>query len=73
MRFYTYVTRKYLDDLTMKGVLARSMKQDKNHFPKTRISHRVVRAFFEQSGASDHCLDAFEECWEEWKQCERSK
>ena len=73
MRFFTYVTRKYVDDPTMKGVLARSMKKDKDNFPKTRISHRVVRAYFVQSGASERCLDAFEECWEEWKQCERNK
>ncbi len=73
MRFYTFVVKKYLDDPTVKGVLARSMKMDKDSFPKTRISHRVVRAFLDQSGASDHCLDAFEECWEEWKQCEKSR
>lgn len=73
MRFYTFVIKKYLNDSSYKGVLARSMKQDAFNFPKTRVNYRSVKGYLEQSRISDNCMDAFKECWDEWKECEKKK
>ncbi len=71
MRFYTFVTRKYKDEDSARGRLARSMKEDGNNFPKTRNSHRVIRKYLEKDcEASLACLEAFEECWKEYKEHE---
>ncbi len=71
MRFYTFVTRKYINDETAKGVLARSMKEDGNNFPKTRTSYRVLRKYLAlYCDASKGCLEAFDEIWKEYKEHE---
>ncbi len=70
MRFCTFLIRKYKDDKTVKGVLARSVKADGNNFPRTRTSYRVIRKYIEERGASPKCLEAFDEVWKEYKEHE---
>ena len=71
MRFYTFVVRKYKDDKTAKGVLARSIKAEGNNFPRTRNGYRTLRRYLERyCEASQGCLRAFDEVWEEYKEHE---
>ncbi|EGO5249298.1 YozE family protein [Enterococcus faecalis] len=69
MQFFTWMKRNYIDDPTVKGTLARRMKDDSFFFPKQR-GHDHIRKYLICSQASDSCLEAFEECWKEYKQNE---
>jgi len=71
MRVYTFVTRRYKDEESARGTLARSMKDDGRNSPRTRNSHRVIRRYLEVfRDASLECLDAFDECWKEYMEHE---
>ena len=71
MRFCTFLIRKYKDDETVKGVLARSIKAEGNNFPRTRNGYRTLRNFLERyCNASTACLEAFDEVWKEYKEHE---
>lgn len=73
MRFITFMKRNYLHDEGCKGSLARSIKADGRNFP-IRKSHDTYRRFLEvYCKASDGVLDAFEECFKEWKEQEKLK
>lgn len=71
MNFKTYVIKNYLKDKGCKGSLARGIKSDGKNFP-IRISHDFYRRYFENfRKADDGVLDAFEECFAEWKEQEK--
>ena len=44
MQFFTWMKRNYIDDPTVKGTLARSMKDDSFFFPKQR-GHDHIRKY----------------------------
>jgi len=70
MLFFTWITRKYIDDKTEKGLLARSIKSDGFYFPKQRGRKHIIK-YLNVQGASDLYIKAFEECWEEYIEDER--
>ena len=70
MLFFTWIKRKYIDDATAKGGLARSIKSDGFYFPKQRGRKHILK-YLHVRGASDSCIKAFEECWDEYVQDER--
>lgn len=54
------------------------MAGDEAEFPtrvgiKDRDGHGVIRGYLESCQACDACLEVFEECWEEYAQCEKSR
>lgn len=78
MTFYTYMMRNYRGTVTPKGDLANDMHDDKEQFPrngpgKFKGWHKLIRGYLERCGACDDCLSVFEECWEEYVKCEKSK
>ena len=70
MLFYTWMIKKYLKDNSVKGILARSMKAEKNGFPKRRRLKTLI-GYLEHQGASQEVMDALVECWEEYEKNER--
>ena len=77
MTFYTFMMRNHLhNDDTPKGRLARSMKSNKDRFPKNGRGkytgwHRLIRCYLERTNVNDEILIAFEESWEEYVTCEK--
>ena len=77
MTFYTFMMRTHLhNDDTPKGRLARSMKSNKERFPKNGRGkfdgwHRLIRCYLERMNADAESLTAFEESWEEYVTCEK--
>jgi uncharacterized protein YozE (UPF0346 family) len=65
MLFFTWIKRKYIDDTTEKGMLARTIKFDGFYFPKQRGREHILK-YLHVRGASDTCIKAFKECWEEY-------
>ncbi|MBQ6231532.1 MAG: hypothetical protein IJJ74_10510 [Eubacterium sp.] len=66
MRFFRWVIKKYENDDSMKGVLARSFKADKDKFPSYRAISTQRRFMLEYCNPSDECIKAFDECAEEY-------
>lgn len=78
MTFYTYMTRNYLNSDCPAGDLARDMKFDSENFPRNRPCkfkgwYAIIRSYLERNGACSACIDTFEECWEEYVECEKKK
>ena len=78
MTFYTYMTRKYMGEISPKGDLARDMKEDKedflrNHPGKYKGWHDILRHYLESHKACSDCIDIFEESWKEYEKCEKSR
>jgi uncharacterized protein YozE (UPF0346 family) len=78
MTFYTYMTRKHIDDDTPMGDLARDMKEDKEKFPRNENSkirgwHGYLYNYLCDHGACGACLDTFDEAWEEYVKWVRSR
>ena len=61
MHFYSWVIKKYENDETMKGVLARSMKASRGKYPTQRALSTQRRYLINCCDASDNCLKAFDE------------
>jgi len=72
MQFNTWLKRKYINDTSLKGALARDIKSDGFNFPK-QGRHDKVRKYLICKNASKTYLDAFEECWKEYEECEKTK
>lgn len=67
-----FIKQKYIDDPGPKGTLARCIKSKGTDFPK-RSKHETLRTFLEKyCGVSERILIAFDECYEEWKEHERT-
>lgn len=71
MSFYTWIKRKYIDDNSPKGELARSIKSDKLFFPRSR-GHNHILKYLKCRNASESCIHAFELCWKEYVRCEKN-
>ena len=66
MQFNTWLKKKYIDEDSPRGKLARDIKADSFYFPK-QGRHDKVRKYLICRNASEKCLDAFEDCWEEYE------
>ncbi len=78
MTFYTYMMRNYLTEASAKGDLARDIKRDGMDFPKNRSCkfnrwHGLIHDYLEKRRACSACYEAFEECWEEYVECEKKR
>jgi len=69
MRFNVWMKKTYLNDNSFKGKLARDIKADK-HFPSHRRG-KTLRRYLINEGASQNIVEAFDECWEEFREYER--
>ena len=67
MRFFRWVIKTYENDDSMKGVLARSFKADKNIFPIYRAISAQRKFMIEYCDPSEECIKAFDECAEEYE------
>jgi hypothetical protein len=68
------MTQKYQEELSPQGELARDIKKDKERFP--RNGHGKFKGWYRIFVGQEICkthLDAFEECWKEYVECEKSK
>lgn len=61
MRFFRWVIKKYLNDDSMKGVVARTFKEDKDKLPNRRRASTLRRYLIECCYASQGFMDAFDE------------
>ena len=63
--------KKYIGDVSAKGKLAEDISRDK-YFPRNETSrsemwHTVIKDYLVYDNeACESCIDAFEECWEEY-------
>ena len=78
MTFYRYMMRNHRGADTPEGDLADDMMRDRERFPKNGKGkfdgwHKLIRGYLEKSGACAECLSVFENCWEEYVRCEKSK
>ena len=78
MTFYTYMTRTHKDQMTNEGDLARDMISDKERFPRNRgrdfeTWHRIILDHLLSYSACEECIEAFENCWKEYVECEKSR
>lgn len=67
MRFFRWVIKKYENDDSMKGVLARSFKADRRNFPSYRAISTQRKYLMDYCNPSDECIKAFDECAEEYE------
>lgn len=77
MSFYRYTIKRYLNENSLKGDLARDMKADKN-FPinsscKFDGWKMLIREYLESQGACYDCLLVFDEVWKEYEICEKKR
>ena len=61
MRFFRWVIKKYINDDSMKGVVARTFKADKDKLPNKRRASTLRRYIVQNCDASQGFLDAFDE------------
>lgn len=61
MRFFRWVIKKYENDDSMKGVVARTFKADKDKLPNRRRASTLRRFLIQYCDASQSFLDAFDE------------
>ena len=78
MTFYGYMKRHYFGKEGRKADLANDMVSDESGFPtrvgiKDRDGHGTIRRYLESCRACGACLDVFEECWEEYERCGKSR
>jgi uncharacterized protein YozE (UPF0346 family) len=78
MTFYEYMKQNYYEKEGRKADLANDMVSDEADFPvgagtKDRDGHGMIRRYLESCLACDDCLEVFEECWKEYKACEKSR
>lgn len=76
--FFEYMKQHYFGKEGRKSDLADDMVSDEAEFParvstKDRDGHRIIRDYLESCRACDACLEVFEECWEEYETCEKSR
>lgn len=78
MNFYNFMMKNYKDAKEPKGDLARDMYGDRDSFPRNGKGkfegwRKVILNYLERNGACTECLDTFEEAWEEYVRCEKSR
>ena len=78
MNFYNWMMRNHRDEDTPAGDLAADMEHVKDSFPRNGTGkfdgwHRLIRSYLVQRHACSECLEVFEECWEEYVECEKSR
>ena len=78
MTFYTYMMRTHKGQITNAGDLAYDMERDKEDFPRNSSCkfddwHEIILVHLYRHNACDECLETFEECWEEYVRCEKSR
>ena len=61
MRFFRWVIKMYINDDSMKGVVARTFKEDKDRLPNHRRPSTNRRYHVQYCDASQGFLDAFDE------------
>lgn len=78
MNFYNFMTRHHINDAGPVGRLAKDMQSDRERFPKNGQGKfagwkAIIRRYLEGQEASDNCLWAFDEAWEEYVRCEKKR
>ena len=78
MTFYRFMMRNYRGSDTPEGDLAHDMELVRERFPKNGKGkydgwHKLIREHLEWNNACSDCLAAFERCWKEYVECEKSK
>lgn len=77
MQYKTWMIKHFINDKSMKGKLARDIKEDKK-FPQNGLRkfdgwHTLILSYLLQYDASSNCLKAFEETWDEYEDAERKR
>lgn len=70
--FLTYLKRNYLHEHSYRGVLTRSLMEDPYLKCNLRNHTRTLKRL-KAIGASEGCIKAYLECWEEYQKCESKK
>ena len=64
--FYRFILDNYIKEDSPIGDLARDIKGDKS-FPKRCIDYSRIYSYLVGKGACNEAMEAFEECWKEYK------
>ena len=67
--FLSYLKRNYLNDHGYRGTLTRSLMEDP-YIKCNLCNHTRTLKRLKAIGASDGCIKAYLECWEEYQKCE---
>lgn len=78
MTFYAFMMKNYLNEDAPAGDLAQDMHRNKEEFPKNRSCkfdgwHTVILDYLQSRNACRECLETFDECWEEYVECEKKR
>lgn len=78
MNFYNFMMKNYKDAKEPKGDLARDMYADREMFPRNAPGkfegwRKVILNYLERNNACIECIDTFEDAWEEYVRCEKSR
>lgn len=78
MNFYSWMMKNYRKAWSPKGDLAGDMYLDRKNFPRNKAhdfddEHELILGYLNMADACDGCIDAFEECWKEYVECEKSR
>ena len=78
MNFYSWMMKNCRNEQSPRGDLAGDMYFDRKNFPRNRSrnlddDHGMILYYLNLAGACDGCIEAFEECWEEYVECEKSR
>lgn len=78
MTFYRFMMRNHRGENTLAGNLAADMYRDRERFPKNGPYkfegwHRLIREHLLRDGACPERMCVFEDCWEDYVKCEKSK
>lgn len=65
MSFYKFMIENHVKSNSPAGDLARDMKEDRD-FPKLSINYDRILNYLESNSACMDCIDAFNECWNEY-------
>lgn len=79
MLFYNYMVRNYKSGGTTAHFLANAMRMDKERFPKNSSRkleawRRLILQYIESHPEIyAGCIDAFDNCWEDYVRCEKNR
>ena len=78
MNFYNFMMKNYRQENGAKGSLAFAIHNDREDFPRNGVGkfsgwRKILRDYLERHRIDDSRMKAFEECWEEYVQCEKEK
>ena len=78
MNFYNFMMRNHLKGDGIKQSLAIAIRNDREEFPRNGVGkfsgwRKILRDYLKCHRIDDSRLKAFEECWEEYEECEKEK